>query len=133
MAELEAEFEKSRSEVATYLREFADKLDSEGTGRSDGTGRSETGIRTNKPQETGSTTNPAEHSSTESSESTNTQKVTLLVGNDSATMNPPETVSFSVAVDSDSSLMDSGSEESVSFVLRWASDEVESDDELSVH
>jgi Amphi-Trp domain len=133
MAELEAEFEKSRSEVATYLREFADKLDSDGTTRSEGTGRSETGIRTNEPRETDSTTDSVERSPSESLESTNTQKVTLLVGNESATMNPPETVSFSVAVDSDSSLMDSGSEESVSFVLRWASDEVEPDDELSVH
>ncbi|MFH5801379.1 amphi-Trp domain-containing protein [Haladaptatus sp. CMAA 1911] len=132
MAELEAEFEKSRSEVATYLREFADKLDSDGTGRSDGTGP-ETGIATNESREAGSATDSVGSSPSESLESTSTQKVTLLVGNESATMNPPETVSFSVAVDSDSSLMDSGSEESVSFVLRWASDEVETDDELSVH
>ncbi|WP_423747411.1 amphi-Trp domain-containing protein (plasmid) [Haladaptatus sp. SPP-AMP-3] len=133
MAELEAEFEKSRSEIAAYLREFANKLDSDGTGRSGGTGHSETGIRPNESRETSSTTDSVESSPSESLESTNTQKVTLLVGNESATMNPPETVSFSVAVDSDSSLMESGSEESVSFVLRWASDEVESDDELSVH
>jgi hypothetical protein len=126
MAELEAEFEKSRSEIATYLREFANKLDS------DGSNHSETGVRTHESKEVGSTTEAVDDSQSRSTDSTSTEKVTLLVGNESATMNPPEMVSFSVAVDSDSSLMDSGSEESVSFVLRWASDEVETDDELSV-
>ncbi|WP_266079946.1 amphi-Trp domain-containing protein [Haladaptatus caseinilyticus] len=127
MAELEAEFEKSRSDVASYLREFADKLDSNGTLRSGTSGR------TRRSEETTPPTDTTDDDSSQSTETSDQEKVTILVGNDSATVNPPETLSFGVAVDSDSSLMDSGAEESVSFTLRWASEEVQEDDELSVH
>ncbi|WP_435156875.1 amphi-Trp domain-containing protein [Haladaptatus sp. DFWS20] len=127
MAELEAEFEKSRSDIATYLREFADKLDSNGTQHTNASSR------TQGANETTSMTDSTDDTSVHQSDANNQEKVTILVGNDSATVNPPETLSFSVAVDSDSSLMDSGAEESVTFTLRWASDDVQEDDELSVH
>ncbi len=159
MAELEAEFEKSRSEIATYLHEFADKLESgaslqSGTGARTGTKPQAADTRPNETTGTGTTkestddsvgmgttgtsegsnvTDDSTNDSAAQSSGTKTQKVTMLVGNESATINPPETLSFDVAVDSDSSLMDSGSERSVTFVLRWASDDVEPDDELSVH
>ncbi|SIR82800.1 hypothetical protein SAMN05421858_3998 [Haladaptatus litoreus] len=127
MAELEAEFEKSRSEIASYLREFATKLDANEASLT------ESGGRTSHSAETASPTDSVDDGTEQPSETRSSEKVTILVGNDSATVNPPEMLSFSVAVDSDSSLMESGAEESVSFTLRWASDEVAEDDELSVH
>ncbi|WP_049972291.1 amphi-Trp domain-containing protein [Haladaptatus cibarius] len=127
MAELEAEFEKSRSEIASYLREFATKLDANEASLT------ESGGRTHHSTETASPTDSVDGGTEQPSETRSSEKVTILVGNDSATVNPPETLSFSVAVDSDSSLMESGAEESVSFTLRWASEEVGEDDELSVH
>ncbi|MFC7044421.1 amphi-Trp domain-containing protein [Halobacteriaceae archaeon GCM10025711] len=90
MAELEAEQQKTRAEIAAYLREFADEL---ATG----------------------------------------EKVTLLVGEDSATVNPPETLTFGVEVEQDSSLLEADDEQSVSFELEWVREErEETDDELDV-
>ncbi|WP_224448109.1 hypothetical protein [Haloprofundus salilacus] len=63
---------------------------------------------------------------------TDYRKVTFLVGNDSATINPPETVSFDVAVDSDSSLMEAGTRERVDFSIAWNADDVPEDDELRI-
>ncbi|WP_224270453.1 hypothetical protein [Haloprofundus salinisoli] len=63
---------------------------------------------------------------------TDYRKVTFLVGNDSATINPPETVSFDVAVDSDSSLMEAGTRERVDFSISWDADSVPEDDELRI-
>lgn len=60
------------------------------------------------------------------------EKITFVVGNDSATINPPETVTFDVDVGSDSSLMESGSEERVVFSLSWNAEDVDEDDELSI-
>lgn len=58
-------------------------------------------------------------------------KVTLLVGNDSATINPPREVTFGVEVGSDSSLM-SGDAEVVEFRMHWDANEVPEDDELRI-
>ncbi|KTG08160.1 hypothetical protein AUR64_00875 [Haloprofundus marisrubri] len=75
-------------------------------------------------------TTDGENSQTHSN--TNYRKVTFLVGNDSATINPPETVSFDVAVDSDSSLMEAGTRERVDFSIAWDADSVPEDDELRI-
>ncbi|WP_435335722.1 amphi-Trp domain-containing protein [Haloarchaeobius sp. TZWWS8] len=59
-------------------------------------------------------------------------RVTFLVGNDSATINPPENVAFDVAVGSDSSLMEMSEQREVGFTISWdAADEPE-DDDLSI-
>ncbi|WP_254535407.1 amphi-Trp domain-containing protein [Halomarina litorea] len=62
----------------------------------------------------------------------NNGKITLLVGNDSATVNPPERVLFGVEVGRDSSLMGGGKGEVVEFRLHWNADDVPEDDELSI-
>ncbi|WP_224333191.1 hypothetical protein [Haloprofundus halobius] len=67
-----------------------------------------------------------------SDSTTGYRKVTFLVGNDSATINPPETVAFDVAVDSDSSLMETGTRERVDFSIAWNADDVPEDDELRI-
>jgi hypothetical protein len=55
-----------------------------------------------------------------------------MVGNDSATVNPPETVSFVVEVNSDSSLVSPEETQRVGFELVWDADKIPEDDELSI-
>lgn len=98
MADVSAEMERSRSEVAAYLREFADKLESRGRAEiRDDDGR-----------------------------------VTVVAGNESATVNPPETVQFSIEIDTDPSLLEVGASQAVTFSLRWDAKEVESSDGLDI-
>ena len=102
MSEIETEREMTRAEVADYLREFAEQLDRSG------------------PEI------PA------SEEQTDDGRVTLLVGDDSATINPPETVVFEIEVDSDSSLVGTDVEESVAFELTWRVEDTEEHDEIEI-
>ena len=91
MADVSAEMERTRAEVATYLREFADKLEMRtGAGIDEDDGR-----------------------------------VTIVAGNDSATVNPPETVEFSVEIDTDPSLLEVGASQGVTFSMRWDAREAE--------
>lgn len=99
MAEIGKEQEKTRAEIATYLREFADEF--------------EPGGEMLGSQERGG-------------------KVTVIAGNDSATVNPPETLHFGVEVDTDSSLLETGADRRVTFTLRWDADQVEPDEEFDV-
>jgi hypothetical protein len=92
MTELETNEETTRTEVATYLREFAAQLDP-------------------------SVAAPGSDHFRETED--RDQRVTFLVGSDSATVDPPSTVDFSVEVDSDSSLIHSGTEHEVSLELAW--------------
>ncbi|WP_227352800.1 amphi-Trp domain-containing protein [Haladaptatus salinisoli] len=116
MSEISAERERSRAEVADYLRQFADKLDG-GDGSDRGDGRPEPDIGSDENAD---------------SERSTGEKVTFMVGNDSATVNPPETVSFVVEVNSDSSLVSPDETQRVGFELRWDADEIPEDDELSI-
>ncbi|GAA0242295.1 hypothetical protein ACFFQF_20030 [Haladaptatus pallidirubidus] len=128
MPELDVEFEKNRAEVAAYLRDIANKLE---TTDSDS-------AEVNR-ERTESSHSPSSEPNTETTTSTSTatnernQKVTIIAGNDSATVNPPETLNFGIIVDSDSSLMESGVEESITLSMKWASEEVKADQDLSVH
>lgn len=140
MSQIETRRELTRAEVADYLREFADELDVKrslgGTAdaghttstsaddehRSDTTAGSERTSGTTADDERGPTNDP---NASATSERTTYEKVTILVGNDSATVNPPETVDFEVAVHSDSSLMESGERQRVSFVMEWDAREVD--------
>lgn len=110
MTEIEAEREMTRAEVAEYLREFADQLESSGPEipHAEGTTNSESG--------------------TDAGDG----KVTLVVGNDSATINPPETVAFEIEVESDSSLVGTGVEESVAFEVTWRAEETGEHDEIEI-
>lgn len=104
MTEIEADREMTRAEVAEYLREFADQLDRTG------------------PEI------PAAEERTTASDG----KVTLVVGNDSATINPPETVVFGIEVESDRSLVGTGVEESVGFEVTWRAEQTEEHDEIEI-
>lgn len=108
MADVSAETEKTRAEVADYLREFADELSPRGE-------------------------RPAESDQQRSSGTADNRKVTVIAGNESATISPPETLSFGVEVDAEDSLLGSPTgERGVTFSLNWSSEDVETDDELAV-
>jgi hypothetical protein len=106
--------ERTRTEIAEYLREFADELDSDGTTSK---GAEEPG-RPDDPSRT---------------ERTGDGKVTIIAGNESETINPPETLTFDVEISTDSSILEGGAtERSATFSLRWNEDHVEEGDELGV-
>lgn len=116
MGDVSSSQERTRAEIAEYLREFADELDSGDT-------RSSKGI--DEPGRSGGS------ASTERTDDGG--KVTIVAGNESATINPPETLTFDVEVATDSSLLEGGgTERSATFSLRWNEDHVEEDDELDV-
>lgn len=96
MAELDANKEKTRGEVATYLREFADELDS-GPGAT-----------------------------------THDEKVTLVIDNESATVTPPATMQFAVEVETDSSMISTGTDRGVTFSLGWDEGDVNTAEGLDV-
>jgi hypothetical protein len=117
MTELDAVQQSTRNEIAQYLREFADQLET--TGRPMGT-----------PLPEGGGTHEA---STDDDRGVGPDgKVTLVVGNDSATINPPETVEFTVKVDDDDSLVGGESERRLDFSLQWDAAAVEEDGSLEI-
>ena len=101
MTELEAEQEMTRTEVADYLREFARQLD--------------TAVPEVEPIGEG--------------EDPTDGRVTFMVGNNSTTINPPETVEFEVSIGSDSELLGAGEEQEVEFELSWETTEAETADD----
>ncbi len=113
MATIESSHQKSRHEIATYLREFAEKLESHAPRQLAGTA-------------------PAEGGAEAPPEATHTRKLTIVAGNESATINPPETLTFDIEVDTDSGLLETASEHTASFTLRWDASEVADDDELTI-
>lgn len=56
-------------------------------------------------------------------------RVTFLIGDDSATIDPPETVKFEVEVETDDSLIGDEVEHEVEFELSWTAEASESTDE----
>lgn len=121
MSDLQTERQATREEVADYLREFADQLDGGGATDAGNRNRDRTGTETASTDASAGNT-PTAHPA---------GKVTLLVGNDSATINPPREVTFGVEVGSDSSLM-SGDAEIVEFRMHWDANDVPRDDELRI-
>lgn len=95
MAELDAKKEKTRAEVATYLREFANELDSV----------------------------PG---------ATHDEKVTLVIDNESATVTPPATMQFAVEVETDSSMLSTGTDRGVTFSLGWNEEDVKTAEGLDI-
>jgi hypothetical protein len=116
MANVSAETEKTRTEVAEYLRKFADKLSPHADA---------------DPQERPQMGD--DHSTTEDSQAADNSRVTVIVGNESATINPPDSISFGVEVDAEDSLLGSPTgERGVVFSLSWSSEDVETDDEIDI-
>lgn len=107
MSELHRETETTRTDVADSLRKFANDLDTE---TADDPALSETETQTD-------------------------DRVTVVVGNESATINPPEDVDFVVEVDSagdDSSLIGSDDEEAIQFEIRWLVGETDDDGDVAI-
>lgn len=120
MADVSAETERTRAEVAEYLREFADELSPQGDRSTDA------------DHEKRSTVDD-DRSTAEEPRTADGGKVTVIVGNESATINPPKTLSFGVEVDADDSLLGGPTgERGVVFSLNWSSEDVETDNELGI-
>lgn len=155
MSDLRTERHATREEIADYLREFANQLDGRdgdvgGTAAGSGSdvddhrrreGTDGAAASADAPTGTGSRSADADvgesaDANVNADDRTGTTphpagKVTLLVGNDSATINPPRDVTFGVEVGSDSSLM-SGDAEVVEFRMHWDANDVPEDDELRI-
>lgn len=97
MTEIETQREMTRTEIAEYLHKFAEQL---GTSRS--------------------ASDPSVHSQADGD-----GRVTFMVGDDSATINPPETIDFEIEVEADSSLIGDEAEYEVEFELSWQATESE--------
>lgn len=102
MTEIESDQEMTRDEVAEYLRAFAAELDT---------------TTLEQGQETVSHHDGERHD----------PRVTFMVGNDSATINPPEELSFGVAVESDGSFVGIDRDHEVPFELSWQVDEAQAE------
>lgn len=142
MAELEAERDMSRAEVAEYLHLFADKLDTGDSEQSTGAygttdrqvERDEVrgGEETAASGDTESQGQTEYQSDTAVTERSSAGKMTFMVGNESTTINPPDTVTFEVTVDSESSLIGSETGRTARFALHWDDADVAEDEELSI-
>jgi hypothetical protein len=121
MADVSAESEKTRAEVAEYLREFADELSPRGEGPVDGDRQAGSRTDDDRQARTGD-----DRSEVGESRADDGRRVTVIVGNESATLTPPETMAFGVDVDSEDSLLGSPTgERGVTFSLSWSSEDVE--------
>lgn len=89
MRETTIEREKTRTEVAAFLREFATELEKG-------------------------------------------QRVTMIIGNESTTLNPPDTVHFKFDSDVDSSWIGHDEGRSLRFELGWQMEDEPVNDEISV-
>jgi hypothetical protein len=142
MAEIKAEREMSRAEVAEYFHTFADKLAPSDGARQTDTNNSPESQETADPSEAGEGTTGerdvesrqewGERDSETTDESLSGEKLTFTVGNESTTINPPATVTFEMTVESGSSLLGSDTGRTASFALHWDETDVAEDDELSV-
>lgn len=147
MADIKTEREMSRADVATYLHRFADKLG----GSADDTARTTGDDATRTTEENATRTNgdDTESSGSETTAATDevdgttqrdrtepggsSERVTFTLGNDSATVTPPETIQFEVAVDSTAGMLESGSHETVAFTLQWDAEPTDDEGELDIH
>lgn len=120
MTEIETHQEMTRAEVANYLREFADQLGAAAHAAESHDVTDDATARSNEPS--------PRRNRAGSQESAADSRVTFMVGADSATIDPPESVTFEIEVDSDSSLVSSGREQSVEFDLSWTADEERDED-----
>ena len=55
-----------------------------------------------------------------------------MIGNESTTINPPEEVTFEVIVDSESTLIGTGTGRTARFVLHWNESDVTENEGLSI-
>jgi hypothetical protein len=160
MAEIDLKQERTRSEIADYLREFADELDAgsdgsrsndpggsddtDGAGGSiDSDGSPDPSRSSFDPVETTGTTTAgtdpdagtgagSEREESGTPDRKDDGRVTIVVGNESATINPPDRLGFGVSVDTTSSLLGTGGERSATFTLSWSTERVEEGEGMEV-
>lgn len=99
--------EKTRAEIADYLRAFADDLDPNASGHA---GEGEPIDTANRERD----------------------HVTLPVGDEPAAIVPPETLTFETSVDTEASMIESRNVRTIEFTLSWTDEHVEADDDLSL-
>lgn len=107
MVELESDGEMTRSEVATFLREFSDEID-------DGTFEKHPDREPYKEEDI-------------DEDSLDPKRITFVVGGDSATVTVPKTLEFDVEIDSRSPMLSSHVNQEIEFELSW---EIEDSEEL---
>jgi hypothetical protein len=148
MADIKTEREMSRTDVATYLHRFADKLDGnaddaartteDDAARTTGDDAARTtgdDVESSSGSETTAATDEVDETTRrdQAESAGSTERVTFTLGNDSATVNPPETIQFEVAVDSTAGMLESGSHETVAFTLQWDAEPTDDEGELDIH
>lgn len=121
MVELESEGVLTRAEVADFLREFADEL----AGRAGGSGSVDQVEEVDR-QEIG--TGDERREDTETQPAADHERLTLIVGGDSATVTVPDAVNFDVEVESRSPMLSSGVNQGIEFELSW---KIEDPDQLN--
>jgi len=119
MAEFETEGKMTRTQVATFLREFADELDHEGRHRD----RNEY-VDADDVDEDRRTRRETEAP----------HRVTIVVGDESATMTVPEVLEFDVDVESRNPMFSSSVTQEIEFELAWQIEDPEeyTDDTIEV-
>lgn len=142
MAEITAERQMSRTDVAEYFHTFANKLDPSNDSQQpeahdipdnqDTAEPSETGEEATEDADVESRQEWAERDTETTDEPLAGEKMTFMVGNESTTINPPATVTFEMSVESESSLLSADTGKTASFALHWDETEVPDDDELSI-
>lgn len=60
------------------------------------------------------------------------ETVTIIVDGESATINPPDSMQFRVQVETESSLLDRGTDRGVTFALGWNEADVDATEDLNV-
>ncbi len=122
MAELESEGELHRSEVARFLREFADEIE----GRAATVGRSVEDADI-PPTETADevVTQDDDGGPGDTEGRRDRRRVTVIVGGDSATVTVPETVRFDIEIGSRSGMLSSGVDQQIDIMLSWAVEDAE--------
>lgn len=117
MVELESDGEMTRSEVAAFLREFAHELD-------------------NGELEQGRESLGESHGETSGEERVlEPERMTFIVGGDSATVVVPETLDFEVEVESRSPMFGSGVSQRIELDLSWQVEQHDNDlgkDEIEI-
>lgn len=150
MAEIDTKGRMTRTEVADFLREFADELDDRTTGTGvrddpsdvvarDDTTRAEIRDRDERTDRGEGATAQYDDADVETTgrkrgEDTDThgdremvdaERVTLVIGGDSATVTVPEMVEFDIEVSSRSPMFSSGVNQEIEFDLSWEIENLE--------
>jgi hypothetical protein len=131
MAEIDSEGELDRSEIADFLREFADELDADRRTRTPKRDDDVTVVGEETDDETTRERADADATGT-ADEPVDPETMTIIVGGDSATLTLPERMEFDIEVASRSPLFASGVRQGIEIDLEWEVEESPEDDSIEV-